>query len=77
MGNSGIVRASEESVKRLLDKGQIIESTFEGFLLVAYPNGVTPFQRDEIRAAFFGGAAALLSAMRASWRDSNGADDRS
>lgn len=60
-------RAAREIAEKLtraaMDQGLIIKAGWVSFLQMVYPNGTTEQQREELRAAFYGGAHHLYASI--------------
>lgn len=53
----------------MISKGRLVESGWMGLRLVAVPHNASPEQLDDMRMAFFAGAAHLFSAIMLSLDD--------
>lgn len=49
--------------QELTDRGKIIEAGWVGFRLAVFPQGAPAYQLEEMRNAFFGGAAHLYHSV--------------
>lgn len=58
-----VTAAAEKLTRDLIDAGKIIEGGWVGFQLMVFPDGVSQIQQDEMRKAFFAGAAHLMASI--------------
>mgnify|MGYP001320383616 CR=1 FL=1 len=61
--NRAVREIADRMTKEAMDEGLIIKAGWVGFLLMVYPNGTSDAQREELRAAFYGGAHHLYASI--------------